>query len=280
LGTQAQYAQWYQHRWAENRAALERKHSLELEGVRRKLKYASEQWQKCRLSEQRKVEELERAHEEELEASNAKRKRLSSADPLGDFFSEENSETEKQRLQILEEELKAEQLSQRKIAGDWRAELVIRDDATNRRQSELDERERDLENKIAEIQSKENELARLDNAAIDNDIKEAELSVRSVRLDRERAEYEEKMKTKDVTLCDKAASLQVREEELSFLFPAHEACAQLMEDYEAVDGAVKYLTKQKDTLNGEIARMVKKHAALAQSFQRLQAEVMAPPVEP
>ncbi len=76
--------------------------------------------------------------------------------------------------------------------------------------------------------------------------------MRSLRLDRERAEYEEKKRTEDGNLCDKAAHLQVKEEELAFLLPAFEACTRLIEDFGAVNGAIKYLAKQKETLNKEI----------------------------
>ena len=263
----AQGIRWYQ----EKTAAMQKKHFVEVEALRSKLKYVSGQWQKSRLAEQSKVKELQQAHEERA-ASNSKRKRLGTTDV---------EEMEAKRVvSILEAELRAEKLSQCRIAGDWRAELVLREDAANKRESEQDERACVLENKIAEIQWKEMELEIKQAQAIDNEIKQAELAARSLRHDRECAEYEEKRRTEEKKLCDKAARLRVKEEELAFLLPAYEACAQLMQDYSAVDGAVKYLDTQRETLNREIERLVKKHASLAHSFQLLQAEVMAPPVEP
>ena len=274
----AQSHQWYQHKLGQDMATMQKNHHLELESVRSKLKYASEQWQKCRLSEQRKAQEVERAHEEQT--TSRKRQRLNSADPLEDLFTSAAIEQERKRLHDMESHLEAERASQRRLSNQWHAELVLRDDAANKREAELVERERDMENKIDEIRSKKTELGRLDNTAIENEIKQADLATQSLQLDRERAEYEEKMRTEERNLCDKAAHLQVKEEELAFLVPAYEACAQLMQDYSAVHGAVKYRTKQKEVLTGEIERMVKRRAAVSQSFQRLQAEVMAPPVEP
>ena len=279
LAAQAQYTHWYQHRLAQDMADMQKKHCVELESVRNKLRHVSEQWQECHRSEQRLLQELQRARQE-LEALKTPNRKRNSDDPLEELFEECGADVEMKRLRALEEELKKERLSQRSVAKDWRTELTLREAAVDKRETEMEARESDVEERLADTCAKEAELARLDNAAIENVIKEAELSARSLRLDREQAEYEEKMRTEERNLCDKAAHLQVKEEELAFLLPAYEACAQVMEDFGAVDGAVKYLVKQKETLNKEIERIVKKHTSLAQSFQRLQAEVMAPPVEP
>ncbi len=257
---------------------MQKKHSAELESVRRKLKYTSEQWQRCRLSEEMKDRELKRAHEEQT--APRKRQRPNSADPLEDLFTSAAIEQERKRLHDMESHQDAERASQKRLSNQWRTELVLRDDAANKREAELVEREHDTENKIAEIRSKETELGRLDNAAIDNEIKQAELAAQSVRLHRERAEYEEKMRVWERNLCDTAAHLQVKEEELAFPLPAYEACAKLVEDYGVADEQVKYLTKQKDILGKEIEGMVKKHTSLAQFVRRVQLEVMEPPVEP
>ena len=89
-------------------------------------------------------------------------------------------------------DIQEEKMTNQKLADEWRSELSARENILNERLKEVERREQDVHAKEDDIAGREIDLQRLDAAAIDNVIRDSELTVRNRRLHKEMRKHEER----------------------------------------------------------------------------------------
>ena len=118
----------------------------------------------------------------------------------------------------MRDDIQEEKMTSQKLADEWRSELSARENILNERLKEVERREQDVHAKEDDIAGREIELQRLDAVAIDNEIRDSELTVRSKRLHQEMREHEERKQDWEKMQHEREIATQARADELVPIF--------------------------------------------------------------